>query len=236
MNLEEEKQSAEVVRRSDATALQELVDLRARAGRVIRELEHSMSLLDLTATRAGTIVYPADYAGQKRKLGDSIYRADVILRVVGLGAMTGRGHVQEIDVARVSVRQPVTLRIDALPDATLHGAVTRIASSVQTWAVGKVVQLDVAIDPTSAALRPGMSFRGQIEIARVPGTILVPAEAVFVRPDGPVAYRETGRGLERVHLELGRRSAEAIEVVSGLGAGDRVSRVDPERDPDGEAP
>jgi hypothetical protein len=51
---------------------------------------------------------------------------------------------------------------------------------------------------------------------------------VFVTPDGPVAYRKTAGGLERVRLALGRRNATAIEVTSGLAPGDRVSRVDPE--------
>jgi Cu(I)/Ag(I) efflux system membrane fusion protein len=45
---------------------------------------------------------------------------------------------------------------------------------------------------------------------------------VFVTPDGPVAYRDTGKGVERIKLQLGRRSVSAIEVVTGLAAGDRV--------------
>jgi hypothetical protein len=50
---------------------------------------------------------------------------------------------------------------------------------------------------------------------------------VFVTPDGPVAYRKTASGVERIVLKLGRRSTSAIEVLSGLAPGDRVSRTDP---------
>jgi hypothetical protein len=76
-------------------------------------------------------------------------------------------------------------------------------------------------------LRPGMRFRGQVETERLHDVLQIPAEAVFVTPEGPVAYRETRAGLERVPLELGRSSTESIEVKSGLAAGDHISRVAP---------
>jgi len=74
-----------------------------------------------------------------------------------------------------------------------------------------------------------MRFRGEVETERVAGVVQVPADAVFVTPDGPVAYRSSGDGVSRVKLTLGKRNASAIEVKSGLSPGDRVSRVDPDR-------
>jgi hypothetical protein len=57
--------------------------------------------------------------------------------------------------------------------------------------------------------------------------VQVPADAVFVTPDGPVAFRNAGDGFERVRLTLGRRTLTAVEVTAGLAPGERVSRVDP---------
>jgi multidrug efflux pump subunit AcrA (membrane-fusion protein) len=54
--------------------------------------------------------------------------------------------------------------------------------------------------------------------------VQVPAEAVFVTPDGPVAYRKDG---SRVKLKLGKRNGTAVEVVSGLQPGDVISRTEP---------
>ena len=68
---------------------------------------------------------------------------------------------------------------------------------------------------------------GLVETGRVADAVLVPAEAVFVETDGPVAYRREGDGWERVRLEVGQRSDVAIEVMSGLAPGDEVSRVRP---------
>jgi hypothetical protein len=55
----------------------------------------------------------------------------------------------------------------------------------------------------------------------------VPADAVFVTPEGPVAYRESGGKLEKVKLVLGQRNQSAIEVKQGLAPGDHVSRTEP---------
>jgi hypothetical protein len=181
------------------------------------------------------VVYGSGTGGDTRNVGDAFWQADVILQVVALDAMTGDGMVDEIDVGPVAVGQPVTLRFDALPDLTVRGSVASVATSVVAASdadPNKLVQLQIAIAPTAGAgLRPGMRFRGEIEVQRVVGAVQLPAEAVFVDPDGPVAYRDTGHGLERVALRLGRRTADAIEVEVGLAAGDRVARIAPEEAP-----
>jgi multidrug efflux pump subunit AcrA (membrane-fusion protein) len=153
-----------------------------------------------------------------------------VLQIVGLGKMRGKGQIDEVDISRVALGQPVTLRLDALPDAQLEGKVETIAKSVEAKSrtdPSKVVKLQIAIEPTKVPLRPGMRFRGEVATEKLPAVVQVPSEAVFVTSHGPVAFRRTGSGIERVSLELGKRSASAIEVLAGLAPGDRVSRVDP---------
>jgi multidrug efflux pump subunit AcrA (membrane-fusion protein) len=91
-----------------------------------------------------------------------------------------------------------------------------------------VIDIKLALAPTTAPLRPGMRFRGEVETERVHDVVLIPADAVFVTSNGPVAYRDAGGSLEPVTLTLGRRNATMIEVTSGVAAGDRVSRRGPE--------
>ena len=70
--------------------------------------------------------------------------------------------------------------------------------------------------------------RGQVEIETMRQIVVAPSDAVFATPDGPTAYRERDGKLERVRVVLGKRNATSIEIKSGLAAGDRVSRIDPE--------
>jgi HlyD family secretion protein len=228
--LEAANQHAAAAKRSDEEELQRLTEKATYAKHRVEELQHSIAKLQVIATRPGTIVYPTNWQGEKHKVGDSVWRMEDVMSIVGLGKMVGAGQVDEVDIAKVDVNQPVTLRLDALPDVQLKGHVESIAKSVDRKSQAdpsKVIKLKIAIDPTKEPLRPGMRFRGQIETEKLPAVVQVPADAVFVTPDGPVAYRESGGTLERVKLTLGRRNASAIEVKAGLAPGDRVSRTEP---------
>ncbi|HEX7838460.1 MAG TPA: HlyD family efflux transporter periplasmic adaptor subunit, partial [Kofleriaceae bacterium] len=229
--LDAANQHALKVRQSDTEDVQRLADKAAYARQRVAELQKTIARMQVAAPRAGTIVYPVNEQGEKHKIGDSVWRMEDVVQIVGLGHMRGNGQVDEVDMARVTEHQPVVLRLDAMPDVQLHGSVASIARSVaarSNTVPSKIVKLKIAIDPTSVPLRPGMRFRGQIETEHLRGVVQVPADAVFVTADGPVAYKEAGGGLERVRLQLGHRTEAMIEVTAGLVRGDRVSRTDPE--------
>jgi HlyD family secretion protein len=215
---------------SDAAELQSLRERLAYVSQRVERLQQNIAKMTVVAPRAGTVIYPTSWRGEKKKVGDSAWRMEVVLQVVGLEKMIGKGQVDEVDIARVATDQVVTLRLDALPDAQVRGKVARIARSVRAKSntdPSKVVELVIALDATDAPLRPGMRFQGEIETERVGDVLLIPSDAVFVTARGPVAYRERGGAIEPVALELGRRSATAIEVLAGLEVGDRVSRRAP---------
>src|SRR5690606_1868740 len=103
------------------------------------------------------------------------------------------GEVDEIEMARVAQAQPVTLRLDALPDAQLEGKVQSIARAVRARSnadPSKVVEIKIELAKTKEPLRPGMRFRGAVEIERLENVVQIPADAVFVTPAGPIAFRE----------------------------------------------
>jgi multidrug efflux pump subunit AcrA (membrane-fusion protein) len=98
----------------------------------------------------------------------------------------------------------------------------------ETWRSPKrVVRLEVELDETDRRrMRPGMRFRGSIEVERVDGALLVDADSVFLKAEGPVVYRRTLLGHEVVPVELGRRNEIYVEVLEGLREGDAVSLTD----------
>ncbi len=230
LGLELTKNKAAQAKRSDEAEMSTLREKLIYATSQVEKLQQSIEKMDVKASRAGTIVYPTSWRGEKKKVGDQTWRMEVILQVVGLEKMIGKGEVDEIEMARVAKAQPVSLRLDALPDIQLRGKVESIARAVRSKSnadPSKVVELKIELDPTKAPLRPGMRFRGEVEIERIPDVVQIPTDAVFVTPTGPVAYRQTGGKIEQVAITLGKRSSTMIEVKTGLAAGDRVTRVDP---------
>jgi hypothetical protein len=75
-------------------------------------------------------------------------------------------------------------------------------------------------------MRPGMRFVGTLETERLSRALRMPLGAVFLRSEGPIAYKRTGSGFEAVRLQLGRAYREDVEVLSGVAEGDQVARVD----------
>jgi hypothetical protein len=218
--------------RARAKRAQEKSDLgvlQSRLGRAqgrVAEIRASIKAMAVKARRAGTVVYKQDFRGEKKKVGDGMWRGESVLEIASLERMGAQGQVDEVDASKVAVGQRVGLRLEAHPDKEYAGTVERVATLVQTESPEsrvKVVQLEIKLGQTDPLLmRPGMRFRGRIEIARVPGVLQVPIAAVESTANGPVVKKLGGREPAVTTVKLGRRSREAVEITEGLRPGDRV--------------
>jgi hypothetical protein len=222
-------------RKSKAAARRDEADVgawrskRDRAENRVAQLETAIEQMTVLATRAGTIVIPADGDGKKKKVGDGAWRAESVLQIVSLDEMMAQGEIDEVDISRVAVDQPVSLRLDAQTDLEIRGKVDRISHTVARVSRDnplKIAKLDLSIVATGGVkLRPGMRFRGKIETARHEGALLLPLDAVVPTPEGPQVMRRTIDGVEAVPVELGPRNAEQIVVTSGVVEGDAIVRA-----------
>jgi HlyD family secretion protein len=211
-----------------------LRDRHARAQVRVERLASAVEQMTVRSPVDGLVVYRMNWRGEKKKIGDSCWAGDECLEVVDVSQMMANGEVEETESARLREGQPVKLRLEALPEMEWQARIERLRPTVYRQSPRtpiKVVGVDLALARTDRVrMRPGMQFRGRIETLRAPGTLLVPLEAVFVRPEGPVAFRRTANGHELVKLQLGRRNARHAEVLAGLVEGDRVARRDLERE------
>jgi HlyD family secretion protein len=217
-------------RRVAASELAALRSTRERAAARVAEITGAIERMTVKAGRDGTLVHIADWRGDKRKAGDTVWRADKVVEVPDLRAMAGKGEVDEADAGKLAAGQPIRLRLDAHPDIEYPGTVAAVARSAErrSWQNPlKIVRVDITLAATDEArMRPGMRFRGQVEYERRRGVVLVPVDAVFPTPAGPVVYRRTLAGTAATPVRTGARNDEAVEIVSGLAAGDLVSRRD----------
>ncbi len=209
-----------------------LVAQRDRAVRLVAATATAIKSLTVSSPRAGTVIHTTNWRGEKKKVGDSAWRHDSIIEIPNLALMMGRGEVDEADAGRVHEGQAVTLRLDAHPDIRYDARIETMAMTVQRKRSSrnplKVMRLDLALaDTDTKRMRPGMRFRGTVETERMTDVLVIPAHAVFPSDSGPVVYRQTLFGYEHVQVELGARNALAVQVLSGLSAGDRVAEVRP---------
>lgn len=141
--------------------------------------------------------------------------------------------VDEVDVAMIAVDQPAIVALDALPDVALTGRVERIppTSSIESGVVTYRVRL--LLDPVNSGvtLRAGMTATAEVITAQVSDAVLVPNWAVRRDRESGKAFVQVQRGekIEEVEIELGVKSEEFSQVLSGLKPGDVVV-VDTQRD------
>jgi hypothetical protein len=213
---------------ADETDLRNLTEQRDRARSRVRELEESVARMSLLAPRDGTVVHVADRSGEKKRVGDSVWRQEKVLAVPDLREMLGAGHVDEFDAGKVAEGQRVELRLDAYPEIEYSGRVASIGKIIQavSWSSPlRGLEVKIALDETDTTrMRPEMRFRGRIETGRVPGALLVPLRALERVEGRPAVRRLVGMRTRvvSVPVTLGRANGELAEVVEGLAEGDRL--------------
>ena len=226
LRIEHARSGLEHLERRGAADLAALAGTRDRSASRVREIESHVRDMTVVAPRAGTVIYKSSGQGEKKKVGDSAWRDEKVIQIPDLERMRGEGEVAEADAGRLAVGQRVTLRLDAYPDRQYSATVSRIHGTVQrkSWRdPQRVVRLAVELDDTDTErMRPGMRFRGEIEIERVAETLVVPREAIVSRPAGAAVVRRSLFGKREVYPAFGKRNADLFGVVSGLEEGDRV--------------
>ena len=213
--------------RAAAAEIALLTSKQQRAASIVAETEDDIRQMTVLAPRAGTVVYVQNWRSEKKKVGDTCWRMERVIEIPDLLHMIAKGDVEEVDAGRVAVGQHVVMRLDAHPDEELRGVI-RTAAKMVVQQQGtndplKVLHVEIALDRSDPAkMRPGMRFQGTVELGRLHGVVLIPPEAVFLSPNGPVAHRRGLFGMETIPLRLGRRNERSVQVLSGLSADDRV--------------
>lgn len=206
----------------------------ARAEQRVAEAQGSIARMLLRAPRDSTIIYVTNWQGQKKKVGDGVWRGENVLETAAIEEMIALGDVAESDISRLSVGQRVTLRLEAHPDSEYSGEVRSIGNLVEPPSAEsplRVMRVQIVLGVSEPLrMRPGMRFVGTIETERVTRALHMPLAAVFLRPEGPIAYKRQDTGFTPVRLKLGRAFRDDVEVLDGLIEGDAVARADLARD------
>ncbi len=210
--------------------LRSLLSQRDRAKGRVEALQQGIERLTVLAPQDGVIIYRTNWRDEKKKVGDSMWFGEKVLAVPDLSEMRGDGLVDEADAGTVAEGQKVTLRLEARPDLDLFGRVKTLSHTVRqkSWRTpGKGYKVEVALERTDpTVMRPAMRFRGEIETGRIPGLLLVPRDAVFLRDRGPVVWVRRALRWEERPVRLGRSNRRQVEIVEGLREGDRLSPLD----------
>ena len=153
--------------------------------------------------------------------GDIVQPGRTLLVLARDGATRLAFQPEERNLALLRVGQLARASADAYPDEAFEAVIATIAPSVDAQRGTVEVKLDVPRPP--AYLRPDMTVSVDVEVARSPRALVIPAEAVrdLFGPTPWVVAVRAGRA-ERRPVRLGVRGEGMLEVRSGLAEGEAV--------------
>ena len=163
--------------------------------------------------------------------GDSVYAGASVAEIPDISTIEATAPVYEADRGRIKLGQPVFMRVESVPDREHKGIVRNISPITKvdrtTYPYRKSFEMKMDFIQPDSRLKPGMIGTIEVEVERLPDSIMIPVEAVFEKSGRMVAYVVASNSCEERTLQLSHRSSQYVRVTEGLNPGERVSLEDP---------
>ncbi|MBN2465318.1 efflux RND transporter periplasmic adaptor subunit [candidate division WOR-3 bacterium] len=235
--LEQAQQSyarVESLRAAKLVAAQDYEASRAAFEMANAQYDQAADQYDKTVIKApisGTVAQLNIEEGEAVMIGTMNYSGTVLMVLADMSRMQALIDVGEADVVSVVLGQPARVFVDALPDTSFAGHVTNIAymptqSVLSATQQSTTFEVEVTLDSTAPALRPGMNVRAEITTAQLDSVLIIPVQAsgrrevkgkesetVFLVKDGKAVLTP---------IRTGKTSETEMQVTEGLQPGDEV--------------
>ncbi len=130
---------------------------------------------------AGTVLDILVHTGEIITSGTAtVGGGTILMQIADLSHMTVKARINEVNIPRVSLGQPVDIHLDALPGQRFHGRVSSIAT--QGVKEDNIVTYEVVIeiDGTHPALKPMLTANIDIATQTLENVLTIPLEVLRV--------------------------------------------------------
>ncbi len=183
--------------------------------RQIEERGQPLERMPILSPVSGYVIEKDVVEGMSLEAGQRLYR------VAGLDAIWVEADVYEQDLPHVKVGQRATITLPYVEDASvIAGKISYVYPYLDPKT--RTGKIRIQVPNADLALRPEMYANVEIRVDR--GIRLIVPESAVIRT-GPrsLVFLDLDEGrLKPQEVQLGARSENGYEVVSGLSAGDRV--------------
>lgn len=155
-------------------------------------------------------------------LGRMVDPEHVLFRVGDPAVLWLVAHAFERDAVRVRAGSPAHVSLPALPGVAIDGTVVWIGGRVDS--ASRTIDVRIEVANPDGTLRPGMSATAAVSLGAGDDPVLVvPAIALQRTADGWCVFVPRGAGAFAIRpVGRGRELGDAVEILSGLVAGERV--------------
>lgn len=159
------------------------------------------------------------------KEGDYIMAGKPLFELADLSSVWVTFDAYEQQIDRFELGQPIRISVEALKAEQFDASVTFIDPVLNSRS--RVTRVRAVIENKKELLKPGMFVKGRIDVGstRLEEALMVPSSAVLWTGERSVVYVQpdpTKPNYQLTTVQIGRRSDDHYEVLSGLQLGDRV--------------
>ncbi len=181
---------------------------------------------NVVAPEDGMVIYEKGWDGKPIKAGSQIQMWEpTVATLPDLTTMQSKTYVNEVDVRKVKMGQPVEVGLDAYPDKKLTGIVTKVANvgEQRPNSDAKVFEVSVELKGTDPTLRPSMTTSNKIMANMVDDAIYVPLETLHSQFDSiTYVFKKNGLATIKQEVIIGETNANDAVIVGGLALDDLV--------------
>ena len=213
------------------------IDARVHSARAAYDL----AVQSVQNLRAQLPQYKASVELAEKKLRDAVIRApfkgQVKERVVSPGqylkVQTPVMVIVSMDPLRVRLKIPETMAgliqigdrllvtVDAYPNRAFSGKLSRINPSVDPQS--RTFEVEALLENLEGLLKPGFFVKARIPSAKLDPGLVVPQDALQYSYGIYKVFLIQGDVLKEQEVKVGDLSAEQVEIVSGVKAGDMIA-------------
>jgi RND family efflux transporter MFP subunit len=198
---------------------------RDRQRNLLKNIMDVMAGMTITAPAPGMVIYVKEWSGKKKTTGSSVNPWEpAVATLPDLSIMESLTYVNEIDVRKLRVGQPVTVTLDADPTKQLQGKVKQVANvgEQRPNADAKVFEVVVNIEKPDTSLRPGMTTGNEVETQSLKDVLYIPLDALVVEEGIPIVFKQAGGRVIKQEVATGAMNDDEVVIVKGLEEGETV--------------
>lgn len=216
-------------RSADLTAKQQnYVVLKRRYDR----LNEQFAACNVTAPADGMVVYGSttDRNNQNPiQEGAQVRERQLLIRLPDTSAMKAVVRIHEAAVPKLKEGQRASVRIVGIPEP-VGASISKISvladSSNRWWNPDlREYPIDLNLNATPAALKPGIGATVEIMVDRLPQVVAVPLDAVYTVGGDRYVFIRDGEDTRPTKVQVGANNDAYVQITDGLSIGQSVMRL-----------
>ena len=209
---------------------QQDLDVASRAYEVARS-QYDAARGDLTVKRNYSVISaPFDGVVSKKytEVGELLLPGKQIVTIVNPDKIYVLATIDEVDVGRLRLNQPVTVTVDAFAGEKFDGTIKRISPIVSGGKLEtRTADVWIYFSKKDLRIKPGMSADVEILVTTLHNVLSVPSQAVIEREGKKQVYEVIGKKLgpgatavaRLKPVEIGETNWSFTQITKGLTVG-----------------